>query len=310
MELKVRTFEPEDTAAAVAVVNQCCQHDGIGWRVTAEGLMQLSDQGVQPLNHWFVAQAEGRIIGFAPLFREVGCRLVTQLWVLPPWRGIEIEKRLAQAILSVTNAFSEPALDIPLTSIDQARAAMLTDQLGFHYVRSWWRMRVELGQALPPPAWPHGIRVRAFVANRDELMLTALMNAVFSEHWGEGQHTLEQIQHDVGQAHFDPGLLVFAEKGEQAIGYAWTWINREVIAETGDGCAFIGDLGVTASFRRQGLGRALLLRTLHDARDRGMIAAELEVDGPNASAKHLYESVGFRETQERLWYRREVRPEA
>jgi len=72
----------------------------------------------------------------------------------------------------------------------------------------------------------------------------------------------------------------------------------------GDPCAYIGDLGVCKAYRGQGLGRALLLRALHDVKQRGMVAAELDVDGPNADAKHLYESVGFRQQQELRWYRR------
>lgn len=308
MVVSVRAFELLDTEAAVEVANQCCRQEGIRWRARADTLMELGRYGVEPLRHWFVARVESRIIGLAPLFCEMGCRLVAPLWVLPPWRGTTAEEQLVQAILSVADDFSEPVLDIPLNSMNQASAAMLMDRLGFCFIRSWWTMRVDLSQGFPSPVWPDGIHAHTFVANQDEPMLTTLMNDVFSEHWGEGQHTLEEIQHDVAEAHFNPDLLLFAESGKRAIGYAWTWINREVILDTGDACAFIGDLGVTRAYRRQGIGRALLLRILHDAQRRGMEAAELEVDGPNASARHLYESTGFRLTQERLWYRRELRP--
>jgi ribosomal protein S18 acetylase RimI-like enzyme len=78
---------------------------------------------------------------------------------------------------------------------------------------------------------------------------------------------------------------------------------------TGEPCAYIGDLGVRRAYRRQGLGRALLLRALHDVRRRGAVAAELDMDGPNVSAQHLYESVGFRQHQELRWYRKELDPE-
>ncbi len=141
-------------------------------------------------------------------------------------------------------------------------------------------------------------------------MLTELINNCFAEHWGEGKHTLEEIRHDLALPEFDPSLLLFLEIPGRPVGYVWAWANKDKTASTDDACAFIGDLGIRAAYRNRGLGRALLLRSLADLQARGLKAAELDVDGPNSSAVHLYESIGFYRKAERRWYRRQIAPSA
>jgi mycothiol synthase len=244
-------------------------------------------------------------VGLARLYREKGTRLFVLLWLETSWRGQGIEKRLLERLWAEASAFAEPVFDVGVRPRQTTYASAL-HELGFRPVRSWWLMRIDLHGELPPPAFPPGIELRSFVVGQDEPMLTELINDVFSEHWGEGHHSLDDIRHEVASSWFAADLLLFAEKNGQVIGYVWSCVDRNRIAMTGDACAYIGDLGVRKAYRGRGLGRALLLRALHDVKRRGAVAAELDVDGPNASAKHLYESVGFYEHQELRWYRKEL----
>jgi len=65
-------------------------------------------------------------------------------------------------------------------------------------------------------------------------------------------------------------------------------------AETQDGEFYIDSLAVLPSYRKLGLGRTLLLRGLESARVLQRPAV-LACAPENASAKHLYESLGFHE---------------
>ena len=60
------------------------------------------------------------------------------------------------------------------------------------------------------------------------------------------------------------------------------------------GAGAIQNLGVVPDMRGKGLGRALLLKSLHAFRERGMQRASLEVTAQNKAAVHLYREVGFR----------------
>jgi mycothiol synthase len=239
------------------------------------------------------------------LYREPGTRLIYWLSVHPDWRTGELGQRVVERCLAHAQTLREPVLDIPLRPGEEFKRRLL-ESLGFRQVRSWWRMRIALGHPLPEPQWPAEFTLRAFRRGADELLLTGLVNEVFADHWGEGQHSLGDIEHDVSESHFDPSLLLFLQNKGKPVGYVWSWVYPELAQQTGDSTAFIGDLGIVAGYRQRGLGRALLLHALHDLQTRGQLAAELEVDGPNASAKRLYESVGFYEKEEICWYRKDV----
>lgn len=302
----VRNLRLSDVEAVVHLINAANEADGWSSRETVQTFeVQSSDPAIDLQRHSFIAAADGRIVGYARLYREKGTRLIGFCSVEPSRRGQGIEQRLLSCLRAACAEFAEPVLDVPVRPSQNTYAVVL-QELGFRPVRSWWRMRMDLCGELAPPAFPPGITLRPFVIGQDEEMLTGLINDVFSDHWGEGLHTVDEIRHHVALPSFAADLLLFAEKEGQAVGYVWSYINEQRIAMTGDAFAYIGDLGVRRAYRGQGLGRALLLRALHDIKRRGMVAAELDVDGPNASAKHLYESVGFREQQELRWYRRDL----
>lgn len=69
------------------------------------------------------------------------------------------------------------------------------------------------------------------------------------------------------------------------VGYGGVWL---VIDE-----AHILTLTVRESYRRQGLGRALISNLLKEAHERGMVCATLEVRVSNKAAIALYQSLGF-----------------
>ena len=308
--IAIRTFKPADLKPVLELMNTCYRADGIQLRATAETFMaQARDAAEQPERHYQVAETDGQPVAFSDLMCEAGARLVSRVWIHPDWRSGDVGRLLVKRCLEQASSFDEQVLDIPVRPAQQYQAVLL-EGMGFRHVRTWWVMRVDLTQDLPLAKIPLGFSFRTAVSGQDERMLTALMNDVFSEHWGEGEHSLEQIRHDLALPWFDPRLLAFAETEGQTVGYVWSWVGLEQRASPGGACAHIGDLGVRAAYRRRGLGRALLMRALADLKARRMGAAELEVDGPNANAKHLYESVGFKEHVELRWYRKQFRSEA
>jgi ribosomal protein S18 acetylase RimI-like enzyme len=67
---------------------------------------------------------------------------------------------------------------------------------------------------------------------------------------------------------------------------------RAAIWSTGLEC-YLAELYVVPSRRRQGLGRALMVSALREARQRGADTMDIGVDEPDISARRLYESLGF-----------------
>jgi len=123
---------------------------------------------------------------------------------------------------------------------------------------------------------------RARTATEGDLAaIMALERAVFPEDaWSEDAMRAEL-------AHAGGRYAVAVGEADEVLGYA----GLRVAGAQAD----IQTIAVAPSARRQGIGRALIVELLEEARGRGATEVFLEVRADNASARALYESLGFRE---------------
>jgi GNAT superfamily N-acetyltransferase len=82
-------------------------------------------------------------------------------------------------------------------------------------------------------------------------------------------------------------MWLVAWDGDQVAGAAINVIHEGVWGEA-------DDLFVRRPWRKQGLGRALIVGSLHLFKTRGLAVVGVGVNAENAPAVRLYESVGFR----------------
>jgi mycothiol synthase len=135
-----------------------------------------------------------------------------------------------------------------------------------------------------------------------------LHNQAFSDHWNFYPATIEELAHEETAENHRPELelLAIAPDGSYAA-FCYCEINFEDNAQRGCREGWIGVLGTRREFRRQGLGRAMLLAGLQKLRLEGMEVAKLGVDTENVNlAVGLYESVGFRRVYANLAYVKEI----
>ena len=95
------------------------------------------------------------------------------------------------------------------------------------------------------------------------------------------------------------GTLFVAEEGGQVVGFAavQSKVPNEDVDESGYDFALISDLGVNASHRDQGIGRALIAACEAFARERRARWLRIGVLGQNGLARGLYERCGFQDRQ-------------
>ena len=108
-----------------------------------------------------------------------------------------------------------------------------------------------------------------------------------SDAWSRGS-----MRAELGSRH---GYYLIAEDSAIA-GYAG------LLAPTGSGQADIQTIAVAAAARRHGLGRALMVALLEEARRRGAAEVFLEVRADNPNAQQLYASLGFEQIAVRPRY--------
>jgi mycothiol synthase len=166
----------------------------------------------------------------------------------------------------------------------------LLERTGYRPVRHSWRMRIALADVAEEPIWPERVTVRTFRPG-DEQVFYDVHQESFADHWEHDEpDPYEEWAHALLQPPaFEPDLWLLAEEDGEPAGFA---INHGWPGDAGLG--WIGMLGVRRPWRRQGLGRALLLHSFHAFRARGFTEAGLGVDAANLTgATRLYESVGM-----------------
>lgn len=161
----------------------------------------------------------------------------------------------------------------------------LVESRGYRYIRSFYRMVVDLDGPPAPPVWPGGFLV-ATLAPGEERDLYDVLEGAFADHWGYEPRTFAEWS-----GHF-PGLLerlcylVRDREGTPAAG--------AVCDEERFGTGYVGVLGVIRDFRRLGLGEALLRQAFCDLYAVGRRRVSLGVDAENTTgATRLYERIGM-----------------
>jgi len=174
---------------------------------------------------------------------------------------------------------------------------------GFGPVRTSLEMQVELRSTPSEPLWPDGVAVRT-VREGEEPLVHELLGEAFADGNDFRPTPYEEwIGWVLDPRRLDRDFWFLAEAGDEVVGVAVC--EPERIGEPGLG--WVESLAVRRAWRRQGLGRALLLHAFRAFHARGRTAAGLSVDAENPTgALGLYESVGMRAVQTRVIYEKRL----
>jgi mycothiol synthase len=176
---------------------------------------------------------------------------------------------------------------------EEAGAQALLQSEGYAPARYFFEMvRPTLG-GLPEPDPLSGIELRTGdPARLDPVFLAE--NEAFRDHWGHREETRTDWDRFLSIPDVDPRLWVVAWDGDQVAGSSLNVVYAADNEAFGRRRVWIDALSVRRPWRRQGLGKALLVESLRVAREHGMTSAGLGVDAENPTgALGLYEQVGF-----------------
>ena len=235
--------------------------------------------GVDPsLDAWLVESGDGPL-GYA-LLDDRGAALVT----VPPaheGRGVGTALREAAEARAIARGEALVRQYVPITN-EGARTHLL--EAGYWPAFSYFRMRVDLAGATEPPP---DVPVRAFDRGTDDGPVHALVEDAMAGVPGNEPRSLESWQAaKIDREGWDPSLWLLHEDVDGLAGL--------VLCERWEeGIGYVDYLAVASRARGRGLGRAMLLHGLAALRAAGLAVAELSVQGENASATRLYESVGM-----------------
>lgn len=170
-------------------------------------------------------------------------------------------------------------------------AQAILEREGFTPLRYYWRMEIEMSEAPPQPVLPEGVSIRPFVKGQDDYATYAATNEGFQDSWDYTPQTFEEWAHwGIAQVSFDPTYWFLAMHSGEIIG---TSLGHHDVGETAS-IGWVSDFAVRPSWRKRGIGLALLQHTLGAFYSSGIYKAGLSVDSENrSSAFRLYEHAGM-----------------
>ena len=196
--------------------------------------------------------------------------------------------------LAATHETDRPKWLGTFTDDKSTGAPLLAAQFGLEPARYFFDMeRSLLGELPEVPPLPEGIEVRPVTAEDGPAIWHADHDA-FRDHWGGFDTSEASYRRWVDSPEFDPPMFVVAYDGDEIAAAVLNAIYPEENAQLGIRRGWLDSVFTRRAWRRRGLARALIVRSLHLLRERGMAIAALGVDAENPSgALGLYEAAGF-----------------
>jgi mycothiol synthase len=181
-------------------------------------------------------------------------------------------------------------------------ACRLLEGEGYLPIRHFWRMSITHDTPPEPPSWPDGFTVRSSVAGQDEPAVYAAVEDAFQDHWSMGPTSYEEWLKRNAADGFEPSLwfqVIDAASGEIAAVAVCRYYGE---------VGWLRYLGVRRTWRRRGLGEALLHHAFDEFYRRGTKTVALGVDAENPTgATRLYERVGMTMIRRHVTYEKVLR---
>ena len=290
---------------------------GVEGTVTVEGMANnyahLTNSDVE--RDLVIVELDGRIVGYTRVQwddQQDGSRAYHAICLLrPELRGRGIgramlawdEIRIRE--IAATHADDGRPRWFQASSWDaDDRAVALLRRAGYAPVRRSHEMVRPHLDDIPDAPMPDGVELHP--VTRDDMRAVWEADVeIFRDHWGERDDSEESWPRFRDRPDFDPSLWVVAWDGDRVAGMVVNVIDPADTARTGSVRGLLDTVGIRREWRRRGLARALIVRSLALLRDRGATSAFLGVDAENPNrALTLYERCGFRTTtSETVWRR-------
>jgi len=182
---------------------------------------------------------------------------------------------------------------------------------GFEHSRTFHRMTISFEEPVVPAALPEGIAIRTFHPGADDIELVTVHREAFADHYGilrqPFETDLEEWHQLMQDNDFDASLWFLAI--DVVDGVVVGFCICKAVAPRDPERGGISDLGVRPTWRRRGIGQALLLHAFTELHRRGIEGGVLTVDSKNKSgAPALYERVGMHPVRASHTYVKELRP--
>jgi len=308
-----------DIPAMTVVANASSAADGLELKRNVEDMARdyASFTDCDPLHDALLVEVHGELVAYARVWRwhqEQDLMLHGQYgFVRPDWQGRGIGRYLQQWIEARhrESALQHPALSHQHHAFVQQgekRRRDVIEASGYEAERHFFEMVHPAPASAPDFALPPGLELRPVLPAHYRQIWDSHLEAL-QDHWGIALPQPEHYERWLKGKIFQPGRWQIAWDIERdcVAGQVKTWIDDDYnrIFERRRG--YTEFISVGRPWRRRGLARALVVRSLRTLAEAGMTEAHLGVDSENPSgAVRVYEDCGFRIVKRNTVYRKAV----
>lgn len=310
--LRFRRFAGEsDLPAMLAIMNAAWKTDQAERIGTLDELKNdlLPSPRFDPFQDLLIAEVNGEMVAHSQTqwraeLAEPNCLFSSYGFIHPVWRrrGIgramlhQNEAHLREIAARLQDKYPRPAWTYHFvsnaTNFQPGNQALLKIA-GYQPMRQSYIMRRPDLENIPDLPLPAGLEVRPVRPEQYRQVWDASQEA-FRDHWGYAEPSEEDYQGWLNWPLFQPDLWQVAWDGNQVAGMVQNFINPVDNSTFGFKRGWTEGISVRRPWRRLGLARALLARSLKMHRDLGMQETALGVDAENPNgALQLYTSMGY-----------------
>ncbi len=182
---------------------------------------------------------------------------------------------------------------------DGRPAARLLEAAGYEVDRWFFDMVRPSLDGVEDVPLPEGFELRPVTPDQ-HLAIWRASREAFRDHWGGSDESEDAMHRFFDQPDNDPSLWIIAWDGGEVAGGVINGISPEENEALGIQRGWLHSVFTRRPWRRRGLARSLIAKSMIVLRDRGMTSAALGVDADNPlGALGLYEAAGF-EVHERF----------
>lgn len=317
--LSVRGFNgASDIPKIVRVMNESWAADLSDLVITSDELIESYShpQNFDPKNDILLVEVDRDLIGVGSVTwsdRRSGLRIYThQAHLLPHWRGMGIrhfmlrknEARLRE-IAESEESSKKRVVEI-WTNLETNHWKSVLESSGYN--PSWYvfEMVRSLDEDIPNLPLPEGVEVRPVDIGNYRVVWNAAKEALRDER-DYSDERWSDVSYDLftKSRKFTPELFQIAWAGDEVVGGVHNFIDEEENAALDRAWGHTEIIFVRRPWRKRGIARAMIAKSLMLLKERGLEFATLDVDAENPSgALRLYESVGYRCDKRFVFYRK------
>ncbi len=179
----------------------------------------------------------------------------------------------------------------------------------YEAVRYFYEMTRAIDDPLPTAPMPNRLEVRPFKESHNRPIWEA-ENEAFRDHWGYIEGTEDDYVRFLNSPTRKPDLWQVAWDGDQVAGMILNNYFEEENTTFNRKRGWTDPICVRRPWRRLGLARALLVKSIQMFKEMGFDDTALGVDTENPNgARKLYESVGYQTDKTWMSYRKPFQPD-